>query len=189
MAKNDEPVTRPDRGGLPKLDKRKTIREQIKAASTADYPVADAEAEPQKYGGDLAKARDAVFGRKRSRAVAGIRTAAALDAWDATPSGGAEPYAVGGLVIQQLRPLADHDGAVIGVEVFLGGTYGPDGLPVPLPAGAEAHYRIVNPPTLVEDGAGPVELAGRRFREDPLASIAAAIGSTIPRTRKNRALR
>lgn len=40
----------------------------------------------------------------------------------------------------------------------------------------DPHFRIVNPPTLVEDPQGPVELDGRRYREDPLAALAEVIG-------------
>jgi hypothetical protein len=40
------------------------------------------------------------------------------------------------------------------------------------------NYRIVNPPTLVEDPAGDVIGGdGRRYRHDPLAAVAEVIGS------------
>lgn len=40
----------------------------------------------------------------------------------------------------------------------------------------DPHFRVVNPPLLVEDPAGPVEINGKRFREDPLAALARVIG-------------
>lgn len=42
--------------------------------------------------------------------------------------------------------------------------------------GGDPHFVIVNPPTLVEDPAGDVEISGRRFREDPLAALAEVVG-------------
>ncbi len=43
------------------------------------------------------------------------------------------------------------------------------------PSGGDPHYRIFNPPLLVEDPAGDVLVAGRRFRRDPVAAIAETI--------------
>lgn len=43
--------------------------------------------------------------------------------------------------------------------------------------GGEPHFRIVNPPLLVEDAAGDVLLAHGRFRHDPVAALAYVIGS------------
>lgn len=40
----------------------------------------------------------------------------------------------------------------------------------------DPHFRIVNPPLLVEDPTGPIVINGRTFREDPLAALAQAIG-------------
>jgi hypothetical protein len=167
---------KPPTTDLPKFDAKKTAREQIRAAFDATYDVTDAEIDAQRYGGNLAKARDAAVGEKRGRAVAAMRTAAVLDAWGKTPSGGLEPYAVGGVTIQELRPLLDDAGHVVGVEVFLAGGFGADGKALPLPDDVEAHYRIVNPPTLVKDDAGAVDVGRRRYREDPLGAIAQAIG-------------
>ena len=44
-------------------------------------------------------------------------------------------------------------------------------------AGGDAHFRIVNPPLLVEDPNGDVILANGRFRRDPVAAITYVIGS------------
>ena len=44
------------------------------------------------------------------------------------------------------------------------------------PGPGETHYRIFNPPTLAEDPNGPIAIGTKRFREDPLAAVAEAIG-------------
>lgn len=72
----------------------------------------------------------------------------------------------------QTRQLADGNTCV---EVYLDRAAG------------EPHWRIVNPPILVEDPRGPVELAEghddrgvartRRYREDPVAAVAEAIAA------------
>ena len=41
--------------------------------------------------------------------------------------------------------------------------------------GGDPHFRIWNPPLLVEDPLGDIELGGRKFREDPLGAVAEAI--------------
>ncbi len=43
--------------------------------------------------------------------------------------------------------------------------------------GGDPHFRIVNPPLLVEDANGDVLLAHGRFRHDPVAALAYVIGS------------
>lgn len=52
--------------------------------------------------------------------------------------------------------------------------------------GGDPHFRIFNPPTLVEDPAGPVHHNGRRYREDPLAALAEVIGMNGGATRAKR---
>jgi hypothetical protein len=39
------------------------------------------------------------------------------------------------------------------------------------------HYRIFNPPALVEDPSGTIRHAGRTWRVDPLAALAATIAT------------
>src|SRR5262245_59670765 len=39
----------------------------------------------------------------------------------------------------------------------------------------DPHFKIWNPPLLVEDPVGEVELGGRRYREDPIGAIAEVI--------------
>ncbi|WP_328339552.1 hypothetical protein [Micromonospora sp. NBC_00421] len=41
----------------------------------------------------------------------------------------------------------------------------------------DPHFRIVNPPIYAQDPAGDVEIGGRRYRADPVAALAEAIGS------------
>jgi hypothetical protein len=44
--------------------------------------------------------------------------------------------------------------------------------PVGAPPGSDTYVSIVNPPILVRDPAGPIDIHGERFREDPLSVIA-----------------
>lgn len=57
------------------------------------------------------------------------------------------------------------DGTNVWVEVALSGDT----------EGGDPHFRIFNPPTLVEDPNGDVELRGQRWRVDPIQAIAEAI--------------
>lgn len=60
-----------------------------------------------------------------------------------------------------------HDPAsgVAYLDVYLGGE----------PEGGQAHFRVVNPPTLVQDPEGTRVVRGVRFRVDPLAALAEAV--------------
>jgi hypothetical protein len=44
--------------------------------------------------------------------------------------------------------------------------------------GGDPSFRIVNPPTLVPDPAGDVEILGQRFRYDPIAAVAFVIAES-----------
>lgn len=50
--------------------------------------------------------------------------------------------------------------------------------------GAEPEFRLVNPPILVEDPAGPVALRGRKYREDPVAAVAEVVAAQQRRGRR-----
>lgn len=50
----------------------------------------------------------------------------------------------------------------------------------------EPHYRIFNPPTLVEDPEGSVELRGKRWTLDPLRAVAEAVAASGGRKQKGR---
>lgn len=41
--------------------------------------------------------------------------------------------------------------------------------------GGDPHFVIYNPPLLATDPTGPIEINGRRFREDPLAALAEVV--------------
>lgn len=70
-------------------------------------------------------------------------------------------------VVHLTKLTAHKDGEVEWVELHLA-----DGT-----ESGETHYRIFNPPTLVSDPAGDVEVNGRRFRLDPLAAVLEAVAS------------
>lgn len=65
------------------------------------------------------------------------------------------------------RVALKRDGELEYLDVHLGGET----------QGGDPHFRVVNPPTLVRDPAGDVVAHGERWREDPLAALAEAIGS------------
>lgn len=79
------------------------------------------------------------------------------------------PYArmtkAGEVQIREVRTLVDADGMTV-VEVFVAGPT----------EGGDPHFRIVNPPGLVEDPGGPEVRGRRRFRVDPLAALAEIVG-------------
>jgi hypothetical protein len=71
------------------------------------------------------------------------------------------------------------DSGVPAVEVWVAGET----------EGGDPHFIIVNPPGLAEDPLGPVEVGGRRFREDPLAALAEVValhGGARTQKRKRR---
>lgn len=75
--------------------------------------------------------------------------------------------------------VLEVDGHTV-VEVWVGGDT----------ENGDPHFRVVNPPQLVEDPQGPVEVRGRRYREDPVAALAEAVaangGAMKPRRRSAR---
>lgn len=50
----------------------------------------------------------------------------------------------------------------------------------------EPSYRLINPPLLVRDPAGPVTHGGHRYREDPMAAVAQVVARHRDRTAKRR---
>ena len=50
----------------------------------------------------------------------------------------------------------------------------------------DPHFKIWNPPVLVEDPVGEIELSGRRYREDPLGAIAEVVASAGGRQKGGR---
>jgi hypothetical protein len=64
------------------------------------------------------------------------------------------------------RVEVSQDGDLTTLDVWVGGET----------ENGDPHFRVVNPPLLVEDPSGDVTINGRRFRRDPLAALAEAIG-------------
>lgn len=101
---------------------------------------------------------------------AGERADQVVSAWDLqSPTDGGPrvvrtPY--GEVALAGVEKRTDPDSGVDFLEVRLAGQ----------PEGGDPHFRVVNPPLLVPDPGGPVELRGTRWREDPLAALAEAIG-------------
>lgn len=76
--------------------------------------------------------------------------------------------AAGQTVLIERIELSPEDAEMAYVDVYLAGQ----------PEGGDVHFRVINPPTLVEDRTGSIELAGvGRFREDPLLALAEAIAA------------
>lgn len=93
------------------------------------------------------------------------RAEAVVSAWEEAPT----PYTTrtrhGAVVLESVTFHSDDQGNAW-VEVWAGGQV----------EGADPHFRVYNPPTLVEDPAGEIEHAGRRWRRDPVAALADTVG-------------
>ena len=50
----------------------------------------------------------------------------------------------------------------------------------------DPHFRIWNPPLLVEDPQGPIAIGDRHYREDPLSAVAEAIARHGGRQKRTR---
>lgn len=50
----------------------------------------------------------------------------------------------------------------------------------------DPHFRIWNPPLLVEDPQGPIEVGGKHYREDPLQALAEVIARNGGRRKDRR---
>lgn len=96
-----------------------------------------------------------------SREAGAQRVARTVEAW-------AGPYAArtryGEVHLDRLEHHQDGRGNQW-VEVWAGGDT----------ASGDPHFRIFNPPTLVQDPLGTTELEGVRYREDPMAALAEAV--------------
>jgi len=111
--------------------------------------------------------------------IAYARVAAVQAAADVVLEGG-QVYAVAtreGEV--HIREVTSHaDGSAWWVEIHLHGNT----------VGGDPHFRIFNPPLLAADPAGPVEINGQCFREDPIAAVAQVVaglgGATTDKRRR-----
>lgn len=144
------------------------LRDQIQKALTDPVEVDESKVRYDKYP-DEKKARDTYIGEVKNKRVRDIRAKAVKDAFD-NHRGKNERGELtirsrkGGEVTLTNVKYVEYDG-VSCVEIW-----GDDGAVSP-------SYRIFNPPTLVEDGLGDVEVRGKKYREDPLGALAEVLAS------------
>lgn len=120
-------------------------------------------------------------GHEKARQGAAGRAARAVSAWDQRPFVD-EPYA------RRTRHGEVHLAAVAGI-ITADGLHAVEVRTAGQTEGGDPHFIIVNPPGLAEDPNGPIELNGRRFRDDPLAALAEVVaqhGGAISGKRKRR---
>lgn len=116
----------------------------------------------------------------KKRRIQLLKAKAVEDAWQAHPGRTERGLGVGDVWITSMRTKMADDGTVV-LEVH-----------VDDPANQEPHYCVINPPSLVRDASGEIELAGKRFREDPVAAVAALIartGGTVKASQRGRVRR
>ena len=145
---------------------RDTIAEALAAPVEVDDRTLDRQAFP-----DLEDARAAYVATERNKRVAALRAGAAVQAFQAQKAADPETRPVAG---RGAKAVAFGHVELIegGVEVWLGTKSGkPD-------------YRIFNPPTLVYDAQGDIEVRGRMHREDPLGALAEVIAGAGQQTQK-----
>lgn len=147
---------------MAKLDEpKKTIRDLIQTAMTEEVVVDEKDLDRKKYP-DAAVAKQKLVGELRSKKVGQIKAAAVLAHFRSRLKQVApdDSVTVGGVRIYDIKRIGDN-----GVEVFLSkDSITPD-------------YRIFNPPMLVLDPVGEVDVRGKKHREDPLGAVAYAIKS------------
>lgn len=142
-------------------ESKKTIRDLIQAAMTEEVVVDDKDLDRKKYP-DAAVAKQKLVGELRAKKVGQIK-AAAVQAHFKARLKQVDPddsVTVDGVRIYDIKPIGEN-----GVEIFL--TQG----------GITPEYRIFNPPMMVADPTGEVEIRGKKHREDPLGAVAYAINS------------
>jgi hypothetical protein len=123
-------------------------------------------------------------GREKVREASAQRARRTHEAWTARalkrgrqPQPYARRTAHGEVVLERLT-IHEAEGQVY-VEVYAAGDI----------QGDDPHFRIFNPPTLVEDAGGQVEAHGKRYREDPMAALAEAVARFGGAQRPRRAFR
>lgn len=105
-----------------------------------------------------------------ARERAAERAGRAAQAWaDKDPGQGGQyvtrtPH--GEVILEALEKVDEGTGLAY-LEVWTGGAT----------EVGDPHFRVVNPPLLVKDPEGDVEVRGERYREDPLAALAEVIGA------------
>jgi hypothetical protein len=149
---------------------RRTLREQIYAALVEDIPADQVTPDRRKYP-DEAVALEKARGAERARRVAQLRAAGVVEGYTAARNQhGADVVQLDSVRVAQVLAIEG------GVEVWCGDQL--DGPP---------DFRIFNPPTLVEDPAGDIEVRGRRYREDPFGALVAVITGHRPAKKTGRA--
>jgi hypothetical protein len=140
---------------------RKALREPVDVPATevAGGPVEELEAR-------TARARGAVLNRR----VAGLRAAAVLQAAERVREGaGLVPAALPSGEVRYFASVALEPDWPGGTAVRV--------RPLGAPSTGEADVVVVNPPCLVPDPSGDIDVNGVKHREDPLAALAMAVES------------
>jgi hypothetical protein len=151
----------------------KTAREQVDDALVAVVTLtkaqkAEAKARAGREGHPAIDVEKTMREETRRRNVRRVRAAASVDAWEAAGRPRMVRTRRGAVSIASMRVIEDRGEPF--VEVWLGGTV--DG---------ECHFRVFNPPVMVEDPAGDVVVAASgsrpevRLLEDPLRAVAEAV--------------
>lgn len=99
----------------------------------------------------------------KKRKIGRLRALAVRQQWASHPGRAQDgSLTVGSIRITDIRTDTLDDGTTVALDVFVADTPDP-------------HFRIINPPSLVRDGGGDIQIGGAWFREDPIAAVAAVI--------------
>lgn len=104
------------------------------------------------------------------------QAAAGAVAWDQLVTEPVTGRASNGAEISLAAVQSRLEGELVCLDIWLG-----EHVP-----GQPPHVILANPPTLVEDPAGDVEMGGKTWREDPLAAVVEALSGSIAPVRKVR---
>lgn len=97
----------------------------------------------------------------RKRRIARLKAEAVEAAWADHPGRGLDgTLDVRGVLVRAMRSVTAEDGTPV-LEVY-----------VDDPANGEPHYRIINPPSLVHDASGDIQVGDLLYREDPVGAVA-----------------
>lgn len=152
----------------PPVESKQTLRDKVLSVLIETPTLRDADLDLKKYP-DRNVALAKATGEFRAKKIGKLRRDAVMDAYNArlvevTPD---NYVAVGVVKIYKMQAIGNN-----GVEIWTS------------PDGAQPDYRIFNPPTLVRDAQGTVDVGGTLHREDPLAAISEVIQNAIARERR-----
>jgi hypothetical protein len=139
---------------------RERLRERLREAMVEEVKPGKAQMDAEEGTAD--EKRDRASTRVRNKRLAKLRAEAAVEQFaEARAAVGDDlPVPVApGVHFTEVKAIED------GVELFVDGGDG------------DPHFRIFNPPTLVADPTGDIELNGQRFREDPLAALGQVVAN------------